>query len=70
MDADKLIVGVVQFVVRGWFVIKLEGGGVLFVVDKNKGKKIRWGGGHLSSHKLNITDEFTDGFNQQFQIHL
>jgi len=44
---------------------------VLFVVDKNKGKKIRWGGGgHLSSHKLNITDEFTDGFNQQFQIHL
>ena len=37
-DADKQSVGVVEFVVGGWFVIKLEGG-VVFVVEKNEGNK-------------------------------
>jgi len=59
-DADKPSVGVVKFVVVGWFVIKLgEGGGVLFVAKKNSGRRRNEGreeDGRSPSYKLNITD--------------
>jgi len=63
-DADKLSVEVAGFVVEGWFVIKLEG--VLFVAEKNKGRRGNRGGkeeGLLGDHKLNIIDGFIDRFN-------
>ena len=67
MDANKLSVGVVEFAVRGWFVIKLRGF-VVFVVEKNRGRRRNERGreeGRLWCHKLNIIDGFTNKFNQQ-----
>jgi hypothetical protein len=53
MDVDKLSVEVVVV------------GGVLFVVEKNRGRIRNEGGrdnGCSSGHKLNIIDRLTDGF--------
>jgi len=38
---------------------------MVFIAEKNRGKKNKWGGGEknrLSDHKLNITNGFIDGF--------
>jgi hypothetical protein len=43
MEANKLSVGVARFILRGWFVIKLGRGSVLFAAEKNKGGRRRNG---------------------------
>jgi hypothetical protein len=53
---------VTEFVAGGWIVIKL--GRVLFIVEKNRGRRRNRGGeedGRSPGHKLNIVDKFTDG---------
>ena len=69
-DADKLSVGVTEFVVGSWFVIKLRGI-VLIVVEKNRWRRRNERGRKeccSSCHKLNITDGFTNGFNRWFKF--
>jgi len=57
---------VVTFVVGDWFVIKSSGGGgALFIVEKNEEDEMEERKREevcSSDHKLNIKDEFINGF--------
>jgi len=66
MDADKLGVVVVRFIVGGWIIFRL-GGGVTVCCRKKKHKKEGEMGegeggdeGWSIYHKLNITDDIID----------